>query len=311
MEIIIDTDPGVDDALALAYIHSVDLNVKALTTTYGNQLLEETTRNAGYVAHSLEEQWPIYAGAAKPSSGEDVRTAGCHGKTGLGNVVPAPSEVRRAEGISAAAFFENVAGGQDTYDLLCLGPLTNIAEAFEQSPDLVNNIGRLVIMGGAFSEGGNITPHAEFNVHNDPDAWQAVVDRAQEAKIKATVIPAEVCRKVVLTKADLDILAERELLPDLRSLVGPYMDYYLHRATHGTYEGAVLYDVLVPLYYKYPSLFVTEGVDISVTQSGEEFGKTIAAPNATSSLQLCTGVDAREAKAKFMQALSGSEVTPS
>src|SRR5688572_26785439 len=230
-KVIFDTDPGVDDVFALAYSRSVGLAVSALATCYGNAGVEATTRNAGFVVHSLDNDWPIYKGAARPMEGEG-RLASCHGTAGLGNTEPDPSQVRPAELISAGDFYENVSNGQNVYDLLCLGPLTNIAEAFTRSPNIVNKIGRLVIMGGAFSERGNVTKDAEFNVYNDPQAWQVVMDRAQEANIDTTVVPAEVCRKVTLTEADLGTLAERELLPNLRSIVQPYLDYYLKYATH-------------------------------------------------------------------------------
>lgn len=304
MEVIIDTDPGVDDAFALAYAHGVGLAVAALTTSYGNASVEATTRNAGFVVGSLGSDWPIYQGAAGPLKGEG-RLASCHGTSGLGNVTPDPSQVRAAEAVSAAAFFETVASGDDIYDLFCLGPLTNVAEAFARSPEIVNNIGRIVIMGGAFSERGNVTKDAEFNVFNDPLAWQQVVDRVQGIGVPTTVIPAEVCRKVQLTEADLKTLSKRELLPNLRAIVGPYLEYYTQRASHGTYEGAVMYDVLVPLYYKEPGLFTAMRADIKVTQDGDSSGKTVATRNPNSNLKVCTAIKADQAKEAVMETLSG------
>ena len=186
MRVIVDTDPGVDDAMALALMARAQLPIDTITTVYGNSVVANSTRNAGYIAHCLGAQWQIYQGAAKPLRGEGRLAKGCHGESGLGDFVPPDHMVLPAQPEPASAFFAKIAQGKEVYTLFCLGPLTNIAEAFIQNPGIVNNIGRLVIMGGAFSKQGNATKDAEFNVYNDPLAFQTVLNEAQQAEIDTT-----------------------------------------------------------------------------------------------------------------------------
>lgn len=303
MRVIVDTDPGVDDALALAFAASLEppIDIEAVTTVYGNSSVTNSTRNAGYIAKSLGTEWRIYEGAAEPLEGEGRLAAGCHGESGLGDVVPAADEVTQAQSDSASAFFQRVAEGEDEYTLFGLGPLTNVAEAFTNNPGILNKIGKIVIMGGAFSERGNITEYAEFNAYNDPLAFQIVLDKAKEANIDTTVIPAEVCNKVILTEVDLTELEKGKLLPDLRAIVGRYIGYYLN---DGKYSGAVLYDVLVPLYDRHPDLFTTTPVRVAVGQEGERYGQTIATGDDQSSVRICTSVREAEAQAIVLRTLS-------
>lgn len=288
--------------MALALMARAQLPIDTITTVYGNSVVANSTRNAGYIAHCLGAQWQIYQGAAKPLRGEGRLAKGCHGESGLGDFVPPDHMVLPAQPEPASAFFAKIAQGKEVYTLFCLGPLTNIAEAFIQNPGIVNNIGRLVIMGGAFSKQGNATKDAEFNVYNDPLAFQTVLNEAQQAEIDTTVIPAEVCENVVLTKGHLSLLKKGNLLPGVSSIVRPYIDHYLKRARNNNYAGAVLYDVLVPLYYQYPDLFTARSVGITVAQHGKEYGKTVATSDGQSSVKICTSVN-EEAQAIVLRTL--------
>ena len=302
MRILIDTDPGVDDALALAVGFSLRLRIAALTTVHGNTHVTNSTRNAGYIARSLRSDWRIYEGASRPLKGKGG-VSYAHGAGGLGDLTPLPSQVTAPEPISAAAFYRLIAEGSEVYALLCLGPTTNIASAIAANPQLLDRIGKLVIMGGAFAERGNVTKYAEFNVHKDPLALRIVLDQASKRGVDTTIIPAETCREVVLTAADLVGLEQSSLVPNIRSIVEPYLKYYLNRATDNNYNGAVLYDALVPLYYLRPDLFTTKPVRVNVVQEGERIGQTVAADDDQSSVKITTAVDVATARATILQAL--------
>lgn len=180
--VIIDTDPGIDDALALMLaLGSTELTVEAFTTVSGNVNLEKTCRNTLQILEYMgESNIPVAAGAAKPLIRMPNEASGFHGKMGLGEaVLPEP----KLELDDRSAFQVIVEGaekfGKDL-TLLAIGPLTNIATAILVKPDIVYEISELVIMGGAFSltpyGSGNANAVAEFNIWHDPEAAKIVFD---------------------------------------------------------------------------------------------------------------------------------------
>lgn len=306
MGIVIDTDPGVDDALALVYAFKAGLPVTALSTVYGNNLVESSTRNAGYITRTLNTGWRIYEGASKPLEGKG-RLSRAHGLSGLGNLMPANNQIAPAQSKSAATFFKELAQRKEKFTLFCLGPLTNIAKALTENPSFPGKIDKMVIMGGAFSKAGvNISPYAEFNAFNDPLAFQVTLKKAYDEGIDTTVIPGEVCNEVILTEADLGKLEKQDLLPDIRAIVGPYLKYYLRPSSEGSHQGAILYDVLVPLYHQNPKLFTTSRVrvEVEVGQQSPRKGQTVATQDKRSSIQICMSVDSTAARTLVLKMLS-------
>jgi len=302
--IIIDTDPGIDDSLAFVYAYARNLPVKNITTVYGNSTLSNVTRNAGFIIKSLGSEWSLHKGRARPLTGK-ARLAESHGNTGLGDTVPKDSEILFPSTISAEKLFDALALSDQMVTLLCLGPLTNIAYSLDKNPDLIKRISRIIIMGGAFTENGNVTAYAEFNVYNDPSAFRKVIDYAYQNGVDTTVIPVELCRQILLTDHDLNNLEGNSLLLNVRQIVEPFIRYYVDDATYGGYEGAVLYDVLVPLYCEFPSLFEVVRCRISVEERiGEYYGKTIFKIDAASSVKICTTIQVNEAKETILRALS-------
>lgn len=171
-KIIIDTDPGTDDALAImAALNSPDLVVAGITTVGGNARLAHTTRNALRLMEYLGvSDVPVSAGAARPLHGSFTYAYHVHGSAGLGvrlsasrsKVIPVPASKLIHDLTSASP-------GQIT--LIALGPLTNVARALQEHAELLEVIANIVIMGGAVKDKGNITPYAEFNIYDDP--WAA------------------------------------------------------------------------------------------------------------------------------------------
>ncbi|MFI5271363.1 MAG: nucleoside hydrolase [Candidatus Saccharimonadales bacterium] len=301
--ITIDTDPGIDDALALLFSYRNKLPVRAVTTVYGNSTIDNVTKNAGYIVKSIGTGWEIYKGASRPISGQ-VKLAESHGQAGLGNVKPAEAQMKRPNLRTANDYLESL-DAQENNVLFCIGPLSNLALALKNNPALSQNIHRLVIMGGAFAEKGNATEFAEFNIYNDPEAARLVLDAAYKEQINTTVIPVEICRKILLTKSDLEILQSANLLPDLKSIVEPYVNYYISDSVHGGYQGAVLYDVLIPLYYLYPQLFTTVLAKVSVvTDDTSQRGRTTFTHDNASSVKLCININAFKAKELVMDSLA-------
>jgi purine nucleosidase len=303
--ITIDTDPGIDDMFALLFSSCNQLPIRAVTTVYGNSTIDNVTKNAGYISKNIGAKWEIFKGADKPISGE-ARLAESHGQTGLGDVQLTDAQVKQPNHKTAQEFLTGL-NVQDNNILLCIGPLTNLALALKNKPDFLESISKLIIMGGSFAEKGNVTEFAEFNVYNDPEAVALVIGTAYRQQVDTAIIPAEVCRKVLLTKQDLKALQNANLLPDLKAIVEPFIHYYMNDRTYGGYPGAVLYDVLVPIYYMYPQLFSAARSSVSIElDSVPQRGRTVALKDDNSPIKVCTDIDAVKTKELVMNSLMSS-----
>jgi purine nucleosidase len=261
--IIIDTDPSPDDAVAfLTALGSPDeLEVLAITTVAGNVPVQLTSKNARKIlelAHRSET--PVYAGASAPLLRPLITAEHVHGRTGLdGYDLPDPV-TPLAAGFAPDAIVDLVMRrppGEVT--LCCLAPLTNIALAIAKEPRLPGHLREIVIMGGAFSEGGNITPAAEFNVYVDPEAAARVL--ACGAPI--TMIPLD-CTHQALTTAPR--------LEKLRAIGTPVAEAFYHLLKFNKlfderkygWEGGPLHDATVIAYLLAPEIFHGRKVNIEV-----------------------------------------------
>lgn len=211
--VIIDTDPGIDDALALALaLRSPELRVEAITTVGGNVNVELGTRNALWVLESLgvENAPPVAKGAGLPLERNPVDASHVHGADGLGDI----SKLVDSDGSPRYSPPRGSAGGQDAVDLIleaaaknpgeitliAVGPLTNVAHAVERDAAAMGQLAELIIMGGSVSGIGNVTPTAEFNFYADPHAAQRVL----RANLNTTVVGLDVTQKTQLAKADFE-----------------------------------------------------------------------------------------------------------
>lgn len=176
--LIIDCDPGVDDAVALLLAFaSPEFDLLAITTVGGNVPAEKTARNARILRQIAgREDVPVFVGAERPLAREPAGAGEFHGAEGLGDLAPFEPDAPTAEGTSAEAIVRAVMSRPaGAVDVAVLGPMTNLALAMRAEPALAARLGRVAVMGGARSEGGNITASAEFNVWADPDAAAEVL----------------------------------------------------------------------------------------------------------------------------------------
>ena len=182
--LIIDCDPGVDDAtgLLLAFA-SDDIDLMAVTTVGGNVSAEKTARNARMLRQIAGRgDVPVFAGADRPLRREPAGAGEFHGEEGLGDLVPFEPDLPVGEGTAAQGLVDLVMGKPaGTVTLAVMGPMTNLALAMRTEPRLAGHLKAVVAMGGARSEGGNITASAEFNIWADPDAAAEVL--ATEVKV--------------------------------------------------------------------------------------------------------------------------------
>ncbi|CAB4288934.1 unnamed protein product [Prunus armeniaca] len=273
-KIIIDTDPGIDDAMAIfVALQSPEVEVIGLTTIYGNVYTTLATRNA---LHLLEvagrTDIPVAEGShVTITKGTKLRIADfVHGADGLGNQNFPPPKGKPIEQSAAAFLVEqaNLYPGKIT--VVALGPLTNIALATQLEPAFAKNIGQIVLLGGAFAVNGNVNPAAEANIFGDPDAADIVFTSGADI----LGVGINVTHQVVLTDADREKLARSngKFAQYLCKILDVYFSY--HRDAYST-KGVYLHDPTALLAAVNPSLITyTEGV-VRVQTNGITRGLTI------------------------------------
>lgn len=193
-------DPGVDDALALMLaLNSPELDVLGVCTVNGNVPVDKGTRNTLALLSMLgRPEVPVYRGAERPLRRDPVHATEIHGPGGLGDTALPPADFD-VSGSAANFLTEVLEDRPNEVTIVAVGPLTNLATVEEQSPGLLRKARALVVMGGAVSEPGNVSPTAEFNFFADPDAARAVV--ASGAAL--TLVPLDATHRVQITKDEL------------------------------------------------------------------------------------------------------------
>ncbi|MEL6620458.1 MAG: nucleoside hydrolase [Pseudomonadota bacterium] len=288
-KIIIDTDPGQDDAVAilLALASPDEIDVLGITAVAGNVPLELTARNARIVCELAGKvDVPVHAGCDRPLGRDLVTAEHVHGKTGLdGPDLPDPT-MPLAQGHAVDFIIHELRRHAPGTVTLCpLGPLTNIATALQRAPDIADRVQQIVLMGGAYFEVGNITPAAEFNIYVDPQAADIVF----RSGIDIVVMPLDVTHKALVTKPRND--AFRALNTPVGVAVAQMTDFFerFDKEKYGS-AGAPLHDPCVTAYLIQPDLFTGRHINVEIeTQSELTLGMTVAdwwrvtdrAPNAT------------------------------
>lgn len=275
-KIIIDTDPGQDDAVAilLALASPEEIEVLGITAVAGNVPLPLTQKNARIVCELAgKPDTPVFAGCDVPMKRKLVTAEHVHGKTGLdGPQMADPTMPLQDQ--HAVDFIIDTLRAHDagTVTLCPLGPLTNIATALTRAPDIVDRVQEIVLMGGAYFEVGNITPAAEFNIYVDPEAAQIVF----QSGIKITVMPLDVTHKALTTRPRVD--AFRAVGTEPCRMVAEWTDFFerFDKEKYGS-EGAPLHDPCVIAYLIQPDLFTGRHVNVEVETGSElTLGMTVA-----------------------------------
>jgi len=262
--VILDCDPGHDDAIALLLaLASPEIRLLGVTTVSGNQTLEKTTANAIRVLdHVGRQDVPVAAGANRPLVRERHTAAEVHGESGLdGPSLPPPS--RRSEQTHAIDWIASaVVASADPVTLIATGPLTNVALLLARHPELESELERIVLMGGATGE-GNTTPAAEFNIWVDPEA----ASRVFQSGLDLTMVGLDVTHRALMTPAHTERLASAGTAG---KLVADLYDFYarFHRREYG-WEGAPLHDAVAVAHVIDPTLLTTSHCGV-VIDTGPE-----------------------------------------
>ncbi|XOY55790.1 MAG: nucleoside hydrolase [Rhodobacterales bacterium] len=274
-KIIIDTDPGQDDAVAiLLALASPEIDVLGITAVAGNVPLPLTEKNARIVCELAgRPDVRVFAGCDAPLARPLVTAEHVHGKTGLDGPQMAdptmPLQDQHAVDFIIQTLREEPSG---TVTLVPVGPLTNIATAFQRAPDIIPRVREIVLMGGAYFAVGNITPAAEFNIYVDPEAAKIVF----AAGVPLVVMPLDVTHKALTTRARID--AFRAMGTRVGDMVAAWTDFFerFDMAKYGS-EGAPLHDPCTVAYLIDPSLFSGRLINVEIETGSElTLGMTVA-----------------------------------
>jgi pyrimidine-specific ribonucleoside hydrolase len=288
--LVIDTDPGIDDALALLLaVASPEVDLRLVTSVHGNVEVGQTTENARRVLHLAgRADVPVAAGARESLVyPQPQRTGHAHGAAGLGGVElppsPAPLDPRPAVVALADLLMTSVA----PVTVAAIGPLTNLALLVTGFPEAAARIGRLVVMGGSAARGGNVTAAAEFNVWADPEAAQAVLS----STVPTVMVGLDVTLPTVLPAAGIArFAAAGPVGATAAAILGPYVQHA--RSSYGT-DGVVVHDALALTEAIAPGTLGTVRRDVVVdTTLGAGRGQTLVDRRSVSAA--ATAVDVAE-----------------
>ncbi|NRE48538.1 nucleoside hydrolase [Burkholderia pseudomallei] len=319
-KIIYDTDPGVDDSMALVFqaLHP-DIELLGVTSVFGNATIDTTTRNALYLAGRFAPGVPVARGAAAPLRRPAPEPlGGIHGDDGLGNTGLSVSvDVAAAPNLDARPahrfIIDTVRAHPHEITLLAVGPLTNLAHALAEDPQVAMLVKQVVIMGGAFGTAGvlgNVSPAAEANIAGDPDA----ADIVMSAPWPLAVVGLDVTQATIMTTEYLAAL--RDDAGEAGRFVWDVSRHYeaFHRASAGL-AGIYVHDSSAVAYVVAPQLYRTRMGPVRVLTSGIAVGETIQKPAAMTvpapdwdgrpPRDVCVGVDANALLALYRKTLVG------
>lgn len=316
MKVIFDTDPGIDDAMALLYLSKLpEVELLGITSVVGNASIDTTTRNALFLARQFGLSAPVVRGAAKTLDGavkdEPVIV---HGHNGLGDIaIPEIDMADLHEGVASDFIIETLKAHPGEVTIIAVGRMTNLALALRKDPSIAGLAKGVVIMGGAFGykgRSGNVTPAAEANIHGDPVA----ADEIFGASWPVAVVGLDVTHEIVLTSDYLATLS-REVGENgelLRQMCAHYAKFY--NEIMGV-DGVVGHDLLAVTYLLHPEWFETRSGPIRVVREGLAVGQTIQKPDSRKggdpawadrpSHRICTDVDGAKVLAHYRATLAG------
>jgi len=268
-KIIIDTDAGHDDVLAmLLLIKSRLFEILCVTTVAGNSTIRNVTRNAAFTLDLLERRdIPVFSGKANPLKRKLV-TAVVHGKSGLDGADTSQVKFKQT-GDAHQQIIKLIRANPHQVTILTLGPLTNIARAFITDPKLPHLVKEIVIMGGAIDVCGNKNRVAEFNMFVDPEAADIVF----RAKVKKVLVPLDPCNEIVLKLSDFEKLRGSKLYTPIKNMMRQFIKGI--EKDEGI-KGALVYDPLAAYYLINPHSYYLEPMDIVIETEGKHtFGMTV------------------------------------
>jgi inosine-uridine nucleoside N-ribohydrolase len=266
MKLILDTDPGIDDALAFILLKAMpEISLQAITTTHGNTTVQKCTENALKLVELLDmENIPVAEGAHEPLVKTLSVAEETHGDTGLGHaVLPAP-KIKPVASNAANLIIDIVNANPGEITILCIGPVTNLALALLKEPSLRKKIKNVVSMAGTIHYPGNATPSSEYNVFCDPEAFDILL----RSGIDLTIVPLDVTYKCLFTKAHIERLkgAREDIRTFIDRATAFYMDFHLE---YQGIEGCAINDPLAAAILLKPELVAMRDYYVDIELHGD------------------------------------------
>ncbi|CAH0122494.1 MULTISPECIES: nucleoside hydrolase [unclassified Paenibacillus] len=295
--IILDVDTGIDDAMAIAYaVRSPELELLGLTTCFGNVTVEEASRNSLQVLEQLDrDDIPVIPGAAEPLFRPPLKgkTVSVHGHNGLGDAELSEPKGAALDMHAAEFIVEQARKRPHEVTVIAVGTMTNMALAIMKDPEIVHLLKRVVIMGGAVTVPGNVTPHAEANIYADPEAAEFLF----RSGVPITLVGLDVTMKTLLPRAELANWREKNT--KLSRFMADITDYYMDSYTsfYPGILGCALHDPLAVGVVIDPTFVKTKPIHVQVDTEGiYSIGRTVGDLRARAeqepNMDVCLEVDA-------------------
>ncbi len=271
MKIIIDTDPGVDDALALFYAKTCGaFEIVGLTSVFGNVSIETATENTLWMSEQLGFDAPVAGGARQPLGGiQHEPLPIIHGEYGFGTHGRRRPKTVAVEQDAADFLIEQTAKTPGEITIVALGPLVNVAEALNRDTAFAENVREIVIMGGAYNTPGNVNQYAEANIYNDSISAEVVFSKAK--KIRA--VGLDITDQILFSRDNLSSMVKYagSWAPFIKNCCEYYLAFY---ASKGITAGAGLHDPVTLISLVRPELFNFKTGNVKVVQEGKARGLT-------------------------------------
>jgi purine nucleosidase len=301
-KVIYDTDPGIDDAMALLYLNACEnLNLIGITTTCGNASIDQCTTNALFLTELFSIEAPVYRGADASLNGEIPGSypVFVHGDNGLGNIDYIKHK-RTTEKLDAADYLiQAVKNAPGEISILAVGRLTNLALALTREPSIAGDIKEVIMMGGAYLCEGNISAFAEANVFGDPEAAALVFSEIPGV----TMVGLDVTLPTIMTPEYLNALCENSGAAGrfIRDISPVYADYY--KQSQG-WNGFPVHDSSAIAFADIRQVFTTLTGRLDCTVHGEERGRTLFEENPNGTQKVCVSVDSNRLLQRYADVMA-------
>lgn len=303
MKLIIDTDPGIDDAMAIFYAHAApEIDLIGLTTVFGNVTSNMATRNALRLVEKMGVDIPVSQGVEKPWHVPFEPSLWVHGSEGFGDIPAQTPQGRKIDETAPEYLVRLAQEHRGELVIAPIGPLTNIAEAIKLDPEFIHNVKDLAIMGGAVFVDGNITKYAEANIYHDPHAADFVLSSGAPI----TLIGLDVTLQTLCTPEDFTHIAAQS--PILGGFLQDMSHFYIqfYRENEGL-DGCGLHDPVALIAATHPHLFTLQDLPISVTTEGDAIGQTFVSSNSTQAkIKVCTDVSTQTVVDLFINGVASN-----